>query len=119
MSNACATKSFHVDDNNSASFKSEQKITKRKTANGRKDVTIMMSVKYLSNFGRTLEMPLIICEINFILTCSERCLLSNDIKAIAFVITDTKLYVPILTLSTQDNTKLLQQLKSGLERIIN
>ena len=36
-----------------------------------------------------------------------------------FAITDTKLYVPVVTLSTQDNTKLLQQLKSGFKRVIN
>ena len=36
-----------------------------------------------------------------------------------FTITDTKLYVPVVTLSTQDNTKLLQQLKSGFKRTIN
>ena len=36
-----------------------------------------------------------------------------------FAITETKLYVPVITLSTQDNAKLLQQLKSGLKRIIN
>ena len=61
-------------------------------------------------------MPLINCEINLILTW---CVISNDTKATAFAITDTKLYVPVVTLSTQDNVKLLQQLKSGFERTIN
>ena len=46
-------------------------------------------------------------------------MLSNDTKATTFVITDTKLYVPVVTLSTQDNAKLLQQLKSGFKRTIN
>ena len=48
---------------------------------GRKNVEIMVPLKYLSNFLRTLEMPLINCETNLILTCSEKCLLSNDKKA--------------------------------------
>ena len=53
-------------------------------------------------------MPLINCEINLILTWSEKCVLSNDTKTTIFAITDTKLYVPVRTLSTQDNAKLLQ-----------
>ena len=56
-------------------------------------------------------MPLINCEINLILTCSEKCVLSNDTKAPTVAITNTKLYVPVVTLSTQDNAKLLEQLK--------
>ena len=64
-------------------------------------------------------MPLINCKINLILTWSEKCVLSNDTKATTFAITDTKLYVPIVTLSTQDDAKLLQELKSGFKRIIN
>ena len=51
-------------------------------------------------------MPLINCEINLILTWSEKCVLSNDAKATTFAITDTRLYVPVLTLSTQDNVRL-------------
>ena len=78
-----------------------------------------MPLKYLSNFWRTLEVSLINCEINFILTWSNKCVLSNDTKATTFPITDTKLYVPVVTLSTQDNAKLLQQLKSGFKRTIN
>ena len=46
-------------------------------------------------------------------------MLSSDTKATTLAITDTKLYVPIVTLSTQDNTTLLQQLKSGFKRTIN
>ena len=52
-------------------------------------------------------MALINCEINIILTWSDKCALSNDTKATTFAITDTKLYVPIVTLSTTDNAKLL------------
>ena len=79
----------------------------------------MVSLKYLSNFWRTLEMPLISCEINLIFTWPEKCVLSNDTKATTFAITDTKLYVPIVTLSAEDNAKLMRQLKSGFKRIIH
>ena len=64
-------------------------------------------------------MPLINCEINLILTWSSNCVLSNDAKATAFIITDTKFYVPVVTLPTQDNAKKFQQLKSGFKRTIN
>ena len=58
-------------------------------------------------------MPLINSEINLILTWSEKCLLYNDPKTTTFAITDTKIYVSVVISSTQDNTKLLQQLKSA------
>ena len=64
-------------------------------------------------------MPLINCEISLILTWSDKCVLSNDAKATTFAITDTKLYVSVVTLSTQGSTKLLQELKSGFKRTIN
>ena len=78
----------------------------------------MVPLKYLGNFWGTLGIPLIYCEINLILTWSDKCILSNDAKATTFAITDTKVYVPVVTLSTQDNEKLLQQLKSGFIRTI-
>ena len=64
-------------------------------------------------------MPLINCEFNLILTWSSTCVITNSTGAGRFAITDTKLYVLVITLSTQDNSKLLQQLKSGLKRVIN
>ena len=85
----------------------------------RKDVEIMVQLKYFSNFCRTFEMSLINCETKRISTWSEKCVLSNDTKATTFATTDTKLYVPIVTLSAQDNLKLMQQLKSGFKRTIN
>ena len=48
----------------------------------------MVSLKYLSNFWRTLEMPLINCEINPILTGNDKCVLSNDTNTATFAITD-------------------------------
>ena len=64
-------------------------------------------------------MPLINCEINLILTWPEDSAISSATGKTKFKITDTKLYVPAVTLSTQDNAKLLQQSKSGFKRTIN
>ena len=76
----------------------------------------MVPLKHLRNFWRTLEMPLINCEFNLTLTWSEDCVIiyPNFANQIAtFTITEANLYVPLVTLSTQDNAKLLTQLKSG------
>ena len=108
------------DMEDSESFKSKTKITGKTPNNGNeKDVEIMVPLKYLSNFWRTLEMPLINCEVNLILTWSSTCVITDSNGAGTFAITDTKLYVPVVTLSTQENTKFLQQLKSGFKRVIN
>ena len=67
-------------------------------------------------------MPLINCEVNLILTWSANCVIvSTNVanQGATFTITETKLYVPVVTLSTQDNAKLLIQLKSGFKRTIN
>ena len=64
-------------------------------------------------------MSLISCEINLILTWSANFVISEGDRVKTFTITDTKCYVPVVTLSTQDNTKLLQQLKSGFKRTVN
>ena len=104
----------------SESFKSKIKITGKTPANGNtKDVEIIVPLKYLSNFWRTLEMPLINCEVNLLLTWSKDCVITSSTGEGKFAITETKLYVPVVTLSTQDNAKLLQQLKSGFKRTIN
>ena len=99
------------------SFNFKAKITGRTGDDGTKNVEIIVPLKYLSNFWRTLEMPLINCEVNLVLTWSSTCILIatniNNQNA-TFAITDTKLFVPAVTLSTQENTKFLQQLKSGL-----
>ena len=79
----------------------------------------MAPLKYLSNFWRTLEMRLINCEVKLDLTWSSTCVINNSTGAGRFSITDTKFNVPVVTLSTQENTKLLQQLKSGFKRVIN
>ena len=61
--------------NPTKSFNSKAKIVGETENNGRKDIEIMVSLKYLSNFWRTLEMPLINCEINLILTWYLNCVL--------------------------------------------
>ena len=64
-------------------------------------------------------MPLINCEVNVILTWSSTCVITDSNGAGTLAITDTELYAPVVTLSTQENTKLLQQLKSSFKRVIN
>ena len=98
------------------SVKSKVKITGNIPNNGNTtDTEIIVPLKYLSNFGKTFEMPLINCEVNLILMWSLTCLINNSTGVGRFAITDTKHYVPVVSLSTQDNTKLLYQLKSGFK----
>ena len=104
----------------SESFKSKIKITgKTPAAENEKGVEIMVPLKYLSNYWRNLEISLINCEVNSILTWSSTCVIINSTGAGTFKVTDTKLCVPVVTLPTQDNAKLLQQLKSGFKRTVN
>ena len=67
-------------------------------------------------------MPLINCEVNLILTWSSSCAIvstNNANQGATFTITNTRLYIPVVTLSTQENAKLIQNLKSGFKRVIN
>ena len=80
---------------------------------GTKSVKIMVPLKHLSNFWRNLEMLLINCEVNLILTWPANCVIFYTVIAnqnAKFEITDIKLYVSVVTLSTQDNAKLFRQL---------
>ena len=100
----------------SESFKSEVKIAGKTPKNGNtKDVEIIVPLKYLSNFWRTLEMPLINCEVNLILISSKDYAITNSTGEGKFGITETKLDVPVVTLSTKENEKLLKRLKSGFK----
>ena len=115
---------YKVDPNDniadSESFKYKVKITgKTPDIGNTKNVEIIVPLKYLSNFWRTLEIPLINCELNLELTWSRGCVITNSTGEGKLAITDTKLYVPVVTLSTQGNAKLFQQLKSGFKIIIN
>ena len=115
----------------------EQENTKTK-----KIIEIVVPLKQLSNFWRTIEMPLINCEIELILTWSENCVLTDNTTHTArdadpdanppaqareridastnatLKITDTKLHVPIVTLSTKNDKKILEQLKSVFKRTV-
>ena len=99
------------------------------------DVKIVVPLKYLSNFWRSLSIPLINCEIELILTWFKNCVLiskatreanygANPVRKIdnpenaIFEIKDTRLYVPVVTLSKENDTKLLEQLKSGFKKTI-
>ena len=113
---------FPSDKNNSALFEFKTNTTGKIDNGGTKIVRIMVPSKYLSNFWRIRKKPLINCEITLIITWSANCfIIGNPVnnQVPKFEITDTNLFVPVVTLSTQDNAKLLQQLKAGLKRTIN
>ena len=78
---------------------------------------IAVPLKYLSNFWRSLEMPLINCKIHLELNWSKDCVMST-IANTAFKITNTKLYVLIVTLSSKDNVKLVKLLEEGFKRSV-
>ena len=81
-------------------------------------IEVAVALKCLSNFWEPLEMPLINCKVELSLKWIENCVLTTAANAInsAFKITDAKLYVPVLTLSTEDNVKLAKQLSEGFKR---
>ena len=111
-----------AENNLTDSFNFKVKMTGQSGDDGTKNGEIMVPLKYLSNFWRTLEMPLINCQIDLIFSWSANCVIVSTYVAnqnTTFAITDTKLYVPVVTLSTQDNAKLLEQLKSDFKRVIN
>ena len=99
--------------NNSSSFKYKSSfITNR---NG---VKIVVPLKHLSNFWRSVETPLINCKIELSLTLQENCILSSAETAGTFTITDTKHYVPVVILKTEDNAELSKLLSEGFKRSI-
>ena len=84
----------------------------------RRNVKVAMPLKYLSNFFRSLEMPLINCKIKLNLTWKKECVLSTDAGAAVFIINDTKMYVPVVTLSKEDNKDFIEQQNKGFQRSI-
>ena len=93
---------------NSESFKYKVKITgNTPNIDNMKDVEIMVPLKYLSNFWRTLEMLLINCGVELILTWSKNWVITNSTGEGKLKITEAELYVPVLTLSTEDNAIIL------------
>ena len=102
-----------TNDDNAPSFKYKANLIGNTENNGTKNgVKIAVPLKYLSNFWRSLEMPLINCKVELSLKWYERCLLTIANTA-TFKITDAKLYVPIVTLSAEDNAKLSKLLDEG------
>ena len=97
---------------------------------GKKETEVVILLKHLSNFWRSLNIPLINCEVELILNWSKNCVLADmTVNAAAnpaivaptgleFKITDTKLYVPVVTLSKENDIKLLEQLKTGFKRTV-
>ena len=105
----------------------------------KENLEIVVSLKYLNNFWRSLNKPLINCNISLTLTWSKNCILTDITTQTAraaqggnpareriqaptnakLKIADTKLYVPVVTLSTKDDNSFLEQLKSGFKRTIN
>ena len=82
----------------------------------KRSVKVVIPLKYLSNFFRSLEMPLINCKINLNLTWKKECVLSTDAGNAVFIINDTKMYVPVVTLSKEDNKDFIEQQNKGFQR---
>ena len=81
---------------------------------GKNETEVVIPLKHLSNFWRSLNILLINCEVELILTWTKNCTLAdmtvsnNPPTGLEFQITDTKLYVPVVTLSTENGKKLLE-----------
>ena len=105
-------KNVDLTANNSASFKYKVNLLDNPVVANRivkKKLKIVVPLKYLSNFFRSLEMPLINCKIKLNLTWKKECVLSTDAANAVFIINDTKLYVPVVTLSKGDNKDFIEQ----------
>ena len=83
-----------------------------------KDTKIVVPLKYLSNFWRSLEIPLINCKVHLDLNCIEDCIQSSAGNSAKCERTDAKLHFPIVTLSTKDSVNLTKQLSEGLKRSV-
>ena len=84
----------------------------------KRSVKVVVPLKCLSNFFRSLEMPLINCKIKLNLTWKKECVLSTDACDAVFIINDTKMYVPVVTLSKEDNKYFIEQQNKGFQRSI-
>ena len=98
---------------------------------GKKEIEILLSLKHLSNFWRTLDMNLINCKVSLTFIWSRECVITSmerrirtnirrhiSLTGATHQISNIKLCVPVVTLSTEDDNKSLEQLKSGLKRTI-
>ena len=82
------------------------------------NVKVVVPLKYLSNFFRSLEMPLINCKIKLNLTWQKECILSSNDGNAVFSINDTKMYIPVVTLPKEDNKDFIEQQNKGFQRSI-
>ena len=106
---------------NSSSFKYKVSLLGNPVFDGnirKRSVKVVVPLKYLSNFFRSLEMPLIDCKIKLNLTWKKECVLSNQDGAAVFIINNTKMYVPVVTLSKEDNKDFIEQQNKGFQRSI-
>ena len=106
---------------NSSSFKYKSSLLKEKMitegqTRAFKGAKIVVPLKYLSNLSRSLEMPLINCKIHLELTWTKDCVLANTNANTRFKITNTKSQVPIVTLSSKNNVKLVKLLEDEFNR---
>ena len=118
-----------TNDDNAPSFKYKSSFITNTDADGtKKGVKIALPLKYLSNFWRSLEMSLINCKVELSLKWIENCVLTTGTTSAnadatgadsaTFEVTDAKLFVPIVTLSIEDNAKLSKLLGEGFKRSI-
>ena len=82
------------------------------------NVKVVVLLKYLSNFFRSLEMPLINCKIKLNLTWKKECVLSTGDGEAVFIINDAKLYVPVVTLSKEHNKDFIERQSKRFQRSI-
>ena len=107
--------------NNPSSFKYKiSLLVDRNVVGGivRLNVKVVVPLKCLSNFFRSLEMPLINCKIKLNLTWGKKCVLSTDLGDAVFIINDTEMYVSVVTLSKEDNKDFIEQQNKGFQRSI-
>ena len=124
VNNADAT-----NNDNAPLFKYKASLITDTKENGTKNgILIATPLKYLSNFWRSLEMPLINCRVELSLWWIENCVLTTTAigananftgaDSATFKITGAKLYIPVVTLSAEDNARLAKQLDEGFKRPI-
>ena len=106
--------------NNSKSFKYKAALARKttdavnNTSSTVKNTKIVVPLKYLCNFLRSLEMPLTNCKIHVELNWIKNCILLSAGDSAKFKIIDAKLHVPVVPLSTEDIVNLTEQLSDGL-----
>ena len=119
-----------TNDDNAPQFKYKANLIGNTEANGtKKGVKIAVPLKCLSNFWRSLKMPLVNCEVELSLKWIENCVITaaeiganadaTGADGVTLEITDAKLYAPVVTLSVEDNVKLVKQLNEGFKRSVH